>query len=98
VIQETVSENYWPVANVTYTTLEVNLTSITTLITPYRNATSTNVVTNVYLTNASFPVTKTLDNPIANYPNNAFEMPELFTPLNGTATFTAGVTVYDLRC
>jgi hypothetical protein len=98
VIQETVSEEWWPVESVTYTTLEVNLTSITTLVTPYRNATSTNVVTNVYLTNASFPVTQTLGNPIANYPNNAFEMPEFNNQLNGTATVTAGVTMYDLRC
>lgn len=95
-IQETVSENWWPVANVTYTTKEVNLTSITTFVTPYRNATSTDVVTNVYLTNASFPVTQTLDNPIANFPNNAFEMPQLDTQLNGTATVTAGVTVYEI--
>ena len=80
--------------NVTYKTKEVNLTSITTLITPYPNATSTNVVTNVYLTNASFPVTQTLGNPIENYPNNAFYMTELDTQLNGTAVTTAGVTMY----
>ena len=96
VIQETVTEEWWPVESVTYTTLEVNLTSITTLVTPYPNATSTNVVTNVYLTNASFPVTQTLGNPIPNYPNNAFEMPETDYQLNGTATVTAGVTMYDL--
>lgn len=95
IIQETVSAEWWPVTNVTYKTKEVNLTSITTLITPYPNATSTNVITNVYLTNASFPITQTLGNPIGNYPNNAFDMSELDTQLNGTATITAGVTMYE---
>jgi hypothetical protein len=93
VIQETVSADWWPVENVTYTTEEVNLTSITTLITPYRNGTITNIVTNVYPTNASFPVTKTLENPIELYLNNAFSFEEFDTELNGTAVVTAGVTV-----
>jgi hypothetical protein len=93
VIQETVSVEYWPVANVTYTTKEVNLTSITTLVTPYRNGTSTNIVTNVYTTNVSVPVTKTLGNPIANYPNNGFYMTESDTWLRGTAVTTAGITM-----
>jgi len=93
VIQETVSAEYWPVANVTYTTLEVNLTSITTLVTPYRNGTSTNVYTNVYTTNASFPVTKTLGNPIADYRNDGFYMTESDTWLRGTAVTTAGITM-----
>lgn len=92
-IQETVNEDWWPVANVTYETKEVNLTSITTLITPYRNGTITNIVTNVYPTNASFPVTKTLGNPIDLYPNNAFSFEEFDTELNGTAVVTGGVTV-----
>ncbi len=81
-------------ANVTYVTKEVRLTSITTLITPLRNGTLTNVVTNVYPTNASFPITKTLGNPIENYPNDAFSFEEFDTELNGTAVVTAGVTVY----
>jgi hypothetical protein len=93
VIQETVSADWWPVENVTYTTKKVNLTSITTLITPYRNGTITNIATNVYPTNASFPVTKTLGNPIELYANNAFLFEEIDTELNGTAVVTAGVTV-----
>jgi hypothetical protein len=93
VIQEKVNADWWPVTNVTYTTGEVNLTSITTLITPLRNGTLTNIVTNVYPTNASFLVTKTLENPIKNYPNNAFSFEELDTELNGTAIVTAGVTM-----
>jgi hypothetical protein len=93
VIQETAVADYWPVENVTYTTLEVNLTSITTLITPFRNGTITNVVTNVYPTNASFPVTKTLGNPLRNYANNAFFFAEDSTSLDGPSVVTAGVTV-----
>jgi hypothetical protein len=93
VIQETVNAEWWPVTKVTYLTKEVNLTSITTLITPFRNGTVTNIVTNVYPTNASFPVTKTLGNPIGNYANNAFSFEEIDTELNGTAVTTAGVTM-----
>jgi hypothetical protein len=93
VIQETAVADYWPVENVTYTTLEVNLTSITTLITPYRNGTITNIVTNVYPTNASFPVTQTLGNPLRNYANNAFSFAEVSSSLDGPSVVTAGVTV-----
>ncbi len=83
--------------NVSYVTKEVKLTSITTLITPLHNGTVTNVATNVYPTNASFPVTKTLGNPLWNYPNDAFSLEETDTELNGTAVITGGVTVYVLQ-
>ena len=87
VIQDTVTENWWPV---TTTTQLVNLTSITTLITPYPNRTVTNIVTNIYPTNASFPVGQ---NPIADYYNAAPQPQEVSIPLNGTAVVTAGVTM-----
>ena len=92
-IQETVSAEYWPVTNVTYTTKSVNLTSITTLVTPYLNGTSTNIYTNVYPTNASFPISQTLGNPIAGYPNGGFYMTESDTILSGTAITTLGLTM-----
>lgn len=93
-IQETVSAEWWPVTNVTYTTKNVKLISITTLVTPYPNTTITNIVTNVY-PNATIPVTQTLGNPISNYRNNAFRMSEAPTQLTGTAVTTAGVTMYE---
>ncbi|KAN0121806.1 hypothetical protein V8E51_000132 [Hyaloscypha variabilis] len=93
VIQETVSVEYWQVKNVTYVTKPVKLTSITTLVTPYPNGTSTNIYTNVYHTTASFPVTHTMGNPIADYPNGGFNMPESDKILHGTAVTTGGLTI-----
>jgi hypothetical protein len=90
VIQETVQVDFW--ANATYTS-EVNFTSITTLITPYPNGTITNIVTNVYPTNTSFPLPNNFVNPLRNYDNNAFVFPEVSTPLDGSSVVTAGVTV-----
>jgi hypothetical protein len=72
----------------------INLTSITTYITPFKNGTVTNIVTNVYLTNGTFawPVTGGV-NPITNYLNGAPGPAEVATELNGTAVATGGVTV-----
>jgi len=72
----------------------VNLTSITTFITPYPNGTITSVVTNVYPTNASFlfPIEVGV-NPIAEYGNSAPRPEEIENKLNGTAVVTAGVTM-----
>ena len=72
----------------------INLTSITTLITPYPNGTVTNIVTNVYLTNGTFTWPGTGGaNPISGYRNGAPGPAEVTAELNGTAVVTGGVTV-----
>ena len=72
----------------------INLTSITTYITPYKNGTVTNIVTNVYLTNGTFTWPKTDGaNPITDYLNGAPAPSEVTEELTGTAVVTGGVTV-----
>jgi len=97
VIQETATENFWPISSVITNTQEVNLTSVTTLVTPYRNGTVTNVFTNVYTTNASFFTTVDAAwNPISFYDNPVPPMPAQEStelPANVTAIVTGGTTV-----
>jgi hypothetical protein len=97
VVQETASENYWPISSVITDTKQINLTSVTTYVTPYKNGTVTSVVTNVYNTTALF--SKTVDvgwNPISFYDN---PVPPIIVeeenklPANATAIVTGGVTV-----
>lgn len=64
------------------------------MITQYPNSTVTNIVTNVYTTNASFYTPVELDiNPIADFLNAAPGPHQSATQLNGTAIITAGVTM-----
>ncbi len=74
----------------------VNLTSITTLVTPYPTTTSTNYETNVYLTNATFYQTAdTGFNPISTFRNDRPGPLETTISLNGSLStvVTGGATV-----
>ncbi|CAG8948928.1 hypothetical protein HYFRA_00002055 [Hymenoscyphus fraxineus] len=94
VVQDTVSQIYWK-KYVTITLYSiVNLTSITTYVTPYPTTTFSSVTTNVYTTNASFSYSKDVaKNPIALYYNEAGSVSQSWKSLNGSQIVTAGVTV-----
>jgi hypothetical protein len=89
-----VSEDWWDLTTFSTGQAVINLTSITTLITPYKNGTVINIVTNVYSTNGTFswPFTGGV-NPISDYPNGATSPTEVHQMLTGTATVVGGVTV-----
>jgi len=98
VAQETASAIYWPISTWETTTREVNLTSITTLITPYENGTEvTNVYTHTTVTNATFSAL--FDggkNPLQFYDNEGQNFPvQTGSKLhdNVTAVVIAGITV-----
>ena len=94
VVQDTVSEEYWQQYTTTTQYSVVNLTSITTLITPYPSVTSTNYETNVYTTNAYFIGTQDSGyNPIYLYKNAVPGPVETVGVLNGSQTVTAGITM-----
>jgi hypothetical protein len=98
VVQDTVTEGYW-LQYLTVTNYQVlNLTLITTLVTPYPTVTSTNYETNVYMTNVTFRQSKTVGvDPISLYTNPAPGPAETANILNatqiGTQIVTGGVTV-----
>lgn len=93
-VQDTVSEVWWQITSYSSSTIAVNLTSITTLITKYTNATSMNYDTNVYSTGITTTWTYAVGhNPISNE-ENAGPMPaETDYILNGTAPITTGEVV-----
>ena len=98
IAQETASAIYWPITTWETTVKEVNLTSITTLITPYENGTEvTNVYTQITATNATFSAA--FDggvNPLRFYDNKDQNFPEQASSkltVNATAVVTAGITV-----
>lgn len=94
VVQDTVSEVYWQkFITKTYYSI-VNLTSITTYVTPYPTITLSAITTNVYTTNASFPYSTDVgENPIGLYYNDVRVVQETVKSLNGSQIVTAGVTV-----
>jgi hypothetical protein len=95
VVQDTVSEVWWEMfTTITYYDI-VNLTSITTYVTPYPTTTFSAVTTNVYTTNASFSYTDNIGgNPIYLYANvDGPRIPQTAIAINGSQTVTAGVTV-----
>ena len=94
-VQDTVSEDWWQMTTFSTGQSVINLTSITTYITPFKNGTVTNIVTNVYLTNGTFswPITGGV-NPISDYINGAPGPSQVATELTGTAVVTGGVTVW----
>jgi hypothetical protein len=101
VVLDTIYEAWWQEISIyTYYTV-VNLTSITTLITPYPTATSTNYETNVYTTNATSYLDVEIGyDPVALYTNVAPGPKENSIVLNAngknvTAVTTAGKTVYS---
>ena len=72
----------------------VNVTSITTYITPYSNGTVTNYKTNVHTTNASFTSTIQVGyNPASLLINDAPQPIETDVALNGSQVVTAGATL-----
>jgi hypothetical protein len=73
----------------------VNLTSITTYVTPYPTTTLSAITTNVYTTNASFTYTHEIGlNPIDLYGNSqGGTIAQTATSLNGSQIVTAGITV-----
>ncbi|KAH8646402.1 hypothetical protein BGZ60DRAFT_244159 [Tricladium varicosporioides] len=93
-VQDTVSEVYWNIYTTLTTYSVVNLTSITTFVTPYPNKTVSNIETNIYTTNASFLFVNNIGrNPVTLYSNPGGGPAQTSTSLNGTQTITAGVTV-----
>lgn len=94
VVQDTVSEVYWQkFITKTYYSI-VNLTSITTYVTPYPATTLSAITTNVYTTNASFPYSTDVGmNPIGLYYNDVRAVSETAKSLNGSQIVTAGITV-----
>lgn len=99
VVQDNVNEYWWQA----YTTPPpvysvVNVTSITTLVTPYTNGTVTNYETNVHTTNASFTRSFPVGyNPASLLVNDAPQPVETITSLNGTQIVTAGATLSVLN-
>jgi hypothetical protein len=89
VVLDTIFENWWEdVTTSTYYSV-VNLTSITTLVTPYPTTTLTNFKTNVYTTNATFYFDVDVgQNPITMYTNDAPHPKETATILNGNGNVT----------
>lgn len=73
----------------------VNLTSITTYVTPYPSVTTlSHIETNVYTTNASFTHTREVgENPAHLYENPGGRPSQTEISLNGSQTVTGGVTV-----
>lgn len=93
-VQDTVSEVYWNIYTTHTTYSIVNLTSITTFVTPYPTTTISNIETNIYTTNASFLFSNNIGrNPVTLYSNPGGVPAQTSTALNGTQTITAGVTV-----
>ena len=93
-VQDTVTQEYWNLTTYSTGQAVINLTSITTFITPFPNGTITNIVTNVYSTNGTFswPFTGGV-NPISDYANGAKPPMQTSEILSGTAIVTGGVTV-----
>lgn len=96
VVQDVVQENWWELYS-TSVYFTINLTSITTLVTPYVNSTLTNYETNIYPVNVSTTqIYKNGENPASLFWNNAPQPVEVTSVLDssvGSQTVTAGVTM-----
>lgn len=99
VVQDSVNEYWWQ----QYTTLPpvysvVNVTSITTLVTPYSNGTVTNYETNVHTTNASFTRTQQIGfNPASLLINSAPQPLQTTTALNGSQDLGSILLVFTFH-
>jgi hypothetical protein len=97
IVQDVVTEFWWQSYSTKPVQYSVDLTSITTLITPYADTTITNYETHVYTTNGSYTATDAIrQNPIQLFLDSAPQPDEkqhiLFSS-NGTQIVTAGVTM-----
>jgi hypothetical protein len=95
VVQDTVTEEWFQQTSYSTTHSVVNLTSITTFITPYPNTTKTAFETHVYTTNATFNFSIPNGiNPLTLMTNDA-PGPAQTTVMNvnGTAAITGGMTL-----
>jgi hypothetical protein len=95
VVQDTVTEEWFDITSYSTTHNVVNLTSITTFITPYPNTTKSRLETNVYTTNATFNFTIPIGiNPITIMTNDAPGPAETtHKNVNGTAVITGGIAM-----